>query len=223
MNTTNIDSFKLTKNSILEIGIITLAFFALSFPFFTNAATLDRQLEQGMTGSDISTLQIFLAQDKEIYPQGLVTGYFGPLTFAAVSNFQSRNGISTVGRVGPITLAAINDRMSGGIPQSGADVYAPNINNIYINRSNNTATFSWTTNEVSKGVVYYSTSPLITYEYPHTVNVSGNTAMTDTSYRNTQNVYVTGLQANITYYYMLYVTDASGNVTVTLPATFQSI
>jgi len=66
--------------------------------FTANAATLTRQLELGMRGDDVSSLQTFLAQDVTIYPQGLVTGYFGSLTKSAVSNFQARNGISTVGR-----------------------------------------------------------------------------------------------------------------------------
>jgi len=36
-------------------------------------------------------LQEFLKeQGKEIYPQGLITGYFGPLTQAAVIRFQER-------------------------------------------------------------------------------------------------------------------------------------
>lgn len=222
MKSNNINLSKLSTSFFLEIGIVVTALIFMIVPLLSHAATLDRELQVGMSGSDVSALQTFLAQDSTIYPQGLVTGYFGPLTFSAVSNFQSRNGIATVGRVGPITLSAINAQISGGMSGGGADVYAPNIYNVNLNKNGNTVTVSWSTSESAKGVVYYSTNPLITYEYPHSVDISGNTAMTDTSFRNSQNVYISGLQANTTYFYSIYVTDASGNVSMTLPATFQS-
>src|SRR6185436_11962914 len=99
MTKTNVSNF-------FKVSFASLAMVAL--PLVASAATLDRQLEFGMSGSDVSTLQTFLALDTSIYPQGLVTGYFGPLTRAAVINFQAKNGIATVGRVGPITLVALN-------------------------------------------------------------------------------------------------------------------
>jgi phosphodiesterase/alkaline phosphatase D-like protein len=54
------------------------------------------------------------------------------------------------------------------------------------------------------------------------VNVSGSTAMTDTNFRNAQSVSLQNLQANTTYYYLIYTTDQTGNVSVTWPATFQT-
>ena len=36
------------------------------------------------------------------------TGYFGPITLAAVKAFQTANGIPATGFVGPLTLAALN-------------------------------------------------------------------------------------------------------------------
>lgn len=76
------------------------------------ADTLYRELEVGMSGPDVSSLQTFLTQDKTLYPEGKVTGYFGSLTKKAVRNFQSRNGIKMIGRVGPLTLTAINAKMN---------------------------------------------------------------------------------------------------------------
>src|SRR3989344_2638261 len=76
-----------------------------------NAATfvqLTGQLDYGQTSTNVTNLQVFLASSPTIYPQGLVTGYFGPLTKSAVMNFQSAYGISQVGRVGPQTLTKIN-------------------------------------------------------------------------------------------------------------------
>ena len=68
-----------------------------------------RELDEGMSGDDVSTLQQFLAQDPELYPEGLITGYYGSLTTDAVRRFQTRYGLSQVGRVGPQTLAKLNE------------------------------------------------------------------------------------------------------------------
>jgi len=62
--------------------------------------------------ADVRRLQTLLATDKLIYPQGLVTGYFGSLTFQAVKKFQEVHGVAVqnmagVGVVGPLTRAAL--------------------------------------------------------------------------------------------------------------------
>lgn len=80
----------------------------------TSAAcpALSRSLEQGANGFDVSQLQQFLAKDTSIYPEGLVTGYFGPATERAVQRWQSAKGVASYGdagfgTVGPRTQAAI--------------------------------------------------------------------------------------------------------------------
>lgn len=189
-------------------------------PFVASADALNRQLEVGMSGADVSVLQTFLATDITLYPQQLVTGYFGFLTKAAVSNFQSRNGIPAVGRVGPQTLPVLNLQIAGGMQtQSSA---APIITSVMVTTYPTNATVSWNTNELSKGVVYYSTSPLTTYEYQNAVTVSGMTAMTDTALRVSQAVVLPNLAPNTLYYYMVYTTDQAGNVSVTWPSSFQT-
>ncbi len=70
--------------------------------------TLIRQLKQGMSGDDVTTLQTILASDPSIYPEGTVTGYFGRLTAEAVKKFQKKHGLESVGSVGPKTLAKLN-------------------------------------------------------------------------------------------------------------------
>jgi hypothetical protein len=50
-----------------------------------------RFLKKGMRGEDVKCLQeILKSEGPEIYPEGLVTGYFGPLTFRAVVKFQEK-------------------------------------------------------------------------------------------------------------------------------------
>mgnify|MGYP001773223576 CR=1 FL=1 len=82
--------------------------------------SLTQNLRYGMSGDQVKCLQEFLKlQGSEIYPEGLVTGYFGPLTFAAVKRFQQKYwqeilapwGLTKdqpTGFVGPTTRAKIN-------------------------------------------------------------------------------------------------------------------
>lgn len=84
---------------------------------------LERDLERGMEGDGVKLLQTWLAGDKSIYPGGLITGFFGPLTQKAVQRYQIANGIvksgspslTGFGRVGPITRASLNSRFTDGI------------------------------------------------------------------------------------------------------------
>ncbi|OGF62894.1 hypothetical protein A2662_04520 [Candidatus Giovannonibacteria bacterium RIFCSPHIGHO2_01_FULL_45_33] len=84
-----------------------------------------KTLQRGMTGDEVKELQEFLKQFPEIYPEGLVTGYFGSLTEAAVKRLQEQNGIETVGVVGPKTRAKLNELVSGGAGNS--DVVPPGL------------------------------------------------------------------------------------------------
>ncbi len=218
-------AYKSKKNKYMmkKIQVLAVLTMAVAMPFLASAATITSYMYVGSTGADVTTLQTYLATDRTIYPQGLVTGYYGTLTKSAVSNFQERNGIDNTignGRVGPATLAVLNQKMNGTSVNMGDT--APMISAVGVNVSRNSANVVWNTNEASKGVVYYSTTPLVTYENTNSVNVSGMTAMTDTNLNISQNVALSNLQANTTYYYMIYTTDASGYVSVTWPATFQT-
>ena len=80
---------------------------------------LTKRLWRGMRGKDVSLLQEFLATDLDVYPEGLVTGYFGPLTQRAVKRFQKKMGVEEVGLVGPKTLSKINELLTEGAGSSG--------------------------------------------------------------------------------------------------------
>ena len=217
-----------TPNGILlTLGFLLLTLVVISVPMFANAQVINRQLEIGMSGDDVAALQTFLAKDPSIYPQGLVTGYFGVLTKAAVANFQSRNNISAVGRVGPITLPVLNAQMLGG-GITGIDLSSPAISNVSITKSTTTATINWNSGEQARGRVYYSTSPIrMTNTFEQTgipsiepTIVNGALAQTDTAERTSHSVNISGLTANTTYHYMVMVLDSSNNISVTLPNTF---
>ena len=198
--------------------IAAAALFAVGAPAFAYAQdALTRQLQIGSTGSDVSTLQSFLASDGSVYPQGLITGYFGSLTSAAVSNFQALNGLPTAGRVGPATLPVINLQIANGT----GDISAPVIGAVSVGVASNNATVSWNTSEYATGKVYYSTSPIqMSNEQPKSVDVSGMVAMTDAGLHGSQSVSLQNLSPNTTYYYLVYTNDQAGNLSMTWPSYF---
>ena len=69
----------------------------------------------------VARLQTILAKDKTVYPEGLVTGFFGPATLRAVQAFQKKHDIVSsgtpettgYGAVGPRTAKALLTLCSG--------------------------------------------------------------------------------------------------------------
>jgi plastocyanin/peptidoglycan hydrolase-like protein with peptidoglycan-binding domain len=76
---------------------------------------IGRTLRLGSSGTDVSRLQVYLAQDHSVYAAGTVSGYYGSLTQAAVQQWQAKYNIVSSGSpgttgwgvVGPRTAAAI--------------------------------------------------------------------------------------------------------------------
>lgn len=68
--------------------------------YFQNALTV------GDTSNDVTELQTRL--QGEGYYSGPITGYFGPLTQAAVQAYQTAVGLPSTGYVGPLTMASFN-------------------------------------------------------------------------------------------------------------------
>ncbi len=54
-------------------------------------------LYRGISGADVTALQQYFAKDTSIYPEGIISGYFGALTERAVQRFQARHGIVSSG------------------------------------------------------------------------------------------------------------------------------
>jgi peptidoglycan hydrolase-like protein with peptidoglycan-binding domain len=91
----------------------------LLFPAFAFAASFSRYLSEGSSGADVLQLQEFL--HSEGYLSVSPTGYFGSLTAGAVAQFQNANGISPLGKVGPVTLALLN-KVDASAPSTGSSV-----------------------------------------------------------------------------------------------------
>jgi peptidoglycan hydrolase-like protein with peptidoglycan-binding domain len=84
-----------------------------AIPVQNLSVSFSTDLSRGMTNGSVRNLQIILAEDPAIYPEGQVTGYFGPATERAVKKFQAKYGITQLGRVGPATRAKLNSLATG--------------------------------------------------------------------------------------------------------------
>jgi peptidoglycan hydrolase-like protein with peptidoglycan-binding domain len=217
----NLHQIGLWRASLITTGI----FAALVFTVFVQAsqanAAITSQLEVGSTGSQVSQLQQFLATNARIYPEGIVSGYFGPLTQAAVTQFQVNYDIDQAGRVGPITMARMNGVMNSGL---GLDISSAVIYNRTVTVGSNAVKISWNTNTQAWGKVFYSTSPLKIWEAQmnFTPSTVSGVVVQGTSAGLGQSLTLLNLQPNTTYYYLIETRDFSGNVSVTWPSWFRT-
>jgi peptidoglycan hydrolase-like protein with peptidoglycan-binding domain len=111
----------------------------------SNANCLDFRydLYQGLSDrfddQSVTKLQIFL--NKNQYLKAEPNGYFGPATNSAVKVFQSKNGISNTGRVGPATRLLIKNTSCKTNTNTASVINSVNANNVdRINSTNTTVT-----------------------------------------------------------------------------------
>lgn len=216
-------STSFTGKLALMSVLVSAGFVSQAFAYTPLTSTLDF----GSTGSNVTNLQVYLKDNPSFYPEGLVTGYFGSLTRAAIQRFQAFYGIVSsgtaastgYGRVGPTTLAKINSLMLGG--STSVDVSGPLFFNFAQTQNNSSATMSFNTNENTMARVVYSTTPLAFNEGDINSNgfgPIGGTAINSTSGLSTSHsITIPNLQSNTTYYYTVIATDAAGNVSVVGP------
>jgi peptidoglycan hydrolase-like protein with peptidoglycan-binding domain len=220
---TNIKTIAVTSVLALAISLLSVGVAQANGYYIVSADTpLTNQMGIGSTGSDVSKLQTFLASNSDLYSGGLVTGYFGPLTNAAVIQYQLGYGISPVGHVGPVTLASMNNTMARGY---GIDVYGSTIYGTSVSTTSNSATINWTATGYNSGKVFYSTSPIsaIPAVGQFTAPIFVGATNVSTAYSQLgQSVVIGGLQSGTRYYYIIQVADASGNVSVTNTMTFMT-
>ncbi len=183
------------------------------------------EMSPGDSGTQVSALQTFLASDSSIYPEGLVTGYYGSLTVSAVQRYQCAQGIvcsgspSTTGygRVGPATLAHI---LGGGTISSGADLSAPILTQPAVtNITSGAVSINWQTNEPAHSAVLYSTAPPAL----SAASFAAMSRVDDTSFGSSANVSLTGLLPHTVYYFVIESVDASGNIQYGINHSFTTL
>ena len=193
-------------------------------------AAITSQLDLGSTGSEVTELQTYLATNASIYPSGLVTGYFGPLTQAGVERFQTTQGIVSggtpestgFGRVGPTTMARINVLLGSGTGVSWDT--SPTLSVPAVQYNSSSATFTWTTNESTQGQVYYDTAPLRMNEAtgPRQQPFVSGAYVTDNGGQTNHSITVQNLKANTVYYFLTRGVDNTGNMSITWPSSFKT-
>src|SRR3989338_6867714 len=77
----------ITSRFFVGAGLATVM---MVMQLMASAATLYRQLELGMSGSDVRDLKTFLAQKVTIYPKGIVKCYFVFQMFSGLCPLQGK-------------------------------------------------------------------------------------------------------------------------------------
>lgn len=200
-----------------------------SLSSLNNMNTLTRQLEFGMSGSDVRNLQRFYSTDMTIYPEGLITGYYGPRTREATKRYQNKNGLAPTGSVGPLTLLLLkgvpSEQNNGSAKYISSMSYhqyligitdslnAPIMDTPVVRTSSHSTTFTWMTDIPAIARVYYSTTwPFIITDVPSFTATGGLSTY--------QSVTVSGLPSNTNFAYILESTGASGQKSVSTQKLF---
>jgi peptidoglycan hydrolase-like protein with peptidoglycan-binding domain len=211
------------KLALLSV-LLSAGFVSQAFAYTPITSTLDF----GSTGGNVMNLQAFFKDNSSIYPEGMITGYFGSLTRAAVQRFQAAYGIISsgsaattgYGRVGPTTLAKINSLIASG-GWTTVDMTGPSFFNVVQTQTNSYATVSFNTNESTNARVVYSTSPVQFNEGDISSNgfgaLTGSTVTSVSGLSTSHSITIPNLQSNTTYYYTVIATDAAGNASVVGP------
>lgn len=229
MNTT-INPQSIARTRLLFVGTIAIMLFAF-FGINRAHAMITSTLDLGSQGPQVTELQTYLATNASIYPSGLITGFFGSLTQAAVQRFQAAQGIVSsgspettgYGRVGPQTMNRINALNSaGGIVSwdTSPIISVPNVQ-----YTNNSATFSWVTNEPTQGQLYYDSIPLTLVEESaprQSAYVSGRQVIDQNGFQTSHTITINNLQPNTFYYYLTRAVDVGGNTSLVWPSSFRT-
>jgi len=125
MKAATVDELQAQINTLLQQIAQLQAQLAAQGGTSTATGCFTKNLSKGMKDAEVTTLQQVLKTDSSVYPEGLVTGYFGSLTESAVKKFQAKYGIDQVGTVGPATRAKLNALYCGTAQQTSSPSGSP--------------------------------------------------------------------------------------------------
>ena len=126
------------------IGLLAIALVVAGVGSAKAAETFTLNLAKGSNNSQVKSLQDlldangFVVAASGVGSAGNTTTYFGSLTEKAVMAFQTAHNISSIGKVGPQTRAALNAIVDGGgsmAPAPAAGTLCPNGNTMASNCS----------------------------------------------------------------------------------------
>lgn len=75
----------------------------------SNKVLISAGLDIGSSGDEVRIIQSALSMNKNIYPSGIISGYFGNLTKQAVINFQKKYKILESGKIDADTAKKFNE------------------------------------------------------------------------------------------------------------------
>lgn len=213
------------------------------------AVRFTKQLRRGVKNQEVTNLQEFLSQFPDIYPEALVTGFFGPLTESAVKRFQKKHGIEQAGEVGPKTRFRINELLTEGAGKSGKIppglLRAPGIQKKLATTTppegdddDDDGDDVDTTAPVISGVsavdiatssasIIWDTDEMadskVNYALTSPVSTATTTDVSADTDVESHSIGLTGLSASTTYYYIVESSDPSGNTSTSSEQSFGTL
>ena len=97
----------MTKNLLLKSIILASILFVPIFVFAETDSTPPNSFQRGTSGDFVKDIQNILKNDSLIYPQGLVTGFFGTATEQAIKKLQEKYGLPQTGVVDESTVRVL--------------------------------------------------------------------------------------------------------------------
>ena len=140
-------------------GLLFVCSSALAGPI-PSGFTFDRDMKIGDRSKDVEYLQIVLSYQQGIYPEGLITGYFGNLTAQAVKRIQgyqvSSTGTSKVtGYIDASTREYLNEILKSDSPDNPSIAWFKNIADVSDNKAYSVSLNFLTTSPVFQEVKDY--------------------------------------------------------------------